>query len=399
MKHLTHLQQELQTLQARGLQRRLRTVQGACAPHLQIDGRPILAFASNDYLGLAAHPALAAALHEGTDLYGVGAGASHLISGHSEAHALLEQDLAAFLAPHIPHARAIYFGSGYLANLATLTALVQAYPAGESTIFSADLNHASIIDATRLSRAKVEIYPHQDMSLLARLLASSDSKQKIVVTDSVFSMDGTLADLPQLLAMCEQHEAWLVVDDAHGFACLGANGRGALEHFQLHSPHLLYMGTLGKAAGVAGAFVAGEQNVIEWLTQRARSYIYTTASPPALAHALRASLRLIAGEEGHARRAHLKHLIAHWQQGLQLQTWRKLPSECAIQPLLIGANQATVDAAQRLYAQGLWVPAIRPPTVPVGTARLRVSLSAAHSLDDVQRLLDALQAAEWQEAA
>lgn len=394
MKLLAQLDEQLTLLQQRGLQRRLRIGSTPCGPQMQVEGRSILAFASNDYLGLAAHPQVMAAMREGVELYGAGSGASHLISGHSKAHAALEAALAEFLTPHIVQARALYFGSGYLANVGLLTALVAAQPTGATTIFSADLNHASIIDGCRLSRAKTEIYAHQDMAQLARLLSESAAEQKIVVTDSVFSMDGTLADLTSMLALCEQHHAWLVIDDAHGFGCLGADGAGVLQHFDLYSPHLIYMGTLGKAAGVGGAFIAAHQSVCEWLLQRARPYIYTTASPPAMAHALLTSLRIIASAEGRSRRAHLASLIAQWQSDLHLQQWQRLASSTAIQPISIGDNQSAVDAAQALYAQGLWVPAIRPPTVPVGTARLRVSLSAAHSCEQVARLISGVQAVE-----
>jgi 8-amino-7-oxononanoate synthase len=394
VKLLAHLDEQLALLQQRGLQRRLRIGSSACGPHMQVDGRSIVAFASNDYLGLAAHPRVMAAMREGVELYGAGAGASHLISGHSKAHAALESALAEFLTAHITQARALYFGSGYLANIGVLTALVAAHPVEETTIFSADLNHASIIDGCRLSRATTKLYAHQDMAQLARLLSESTATQKIVVTDSVFSMDGTLADLPSMLALCEQHQAWLVIDDAHGFGCLGADGAGVLQHFGLSSPHLIYMGTLGKAAGVGGAFIAAHQSVCEWLLQRARSYIYTTASPPAMAHALLTSLYLIASEEGRQRRTHLASLIAQWHKDLHLQQWQRMPSHTAIQPILLGDNQTAVAAAQALYAQGLWVPAIRPPTVPAGTARLRVSLSAAHSHEQVAHLIARLQVLE-----
>lgn len=394
MKLLARYTAQLQALQAQGLQRRLRQVDSPCAPQVTVDGRQILAFASNDYLGLANHPQIIAALQRGAAEYGVGSGASHLISGHSTAHAQLELALAEFLAPHLPNPRALYFGSGYLANLAILSSLTAAFPVGASEIFSADLNHASIIDGCRLARAPLKVYPHDDLTSLAKLLAESRAEQKIVVTDSVFSMDGTLAPIPQLLALCQQYDAWLVLDDAHGFGCLGADGRGALQHFDLRSPHLIYMGTLGKAAGVGGAFVAADAELVEWMLQRGRSYIYTTASSPALAHALLTSLALIAGEEGRQRRAHLTHLIQYWQQNASFQRWQKLASDVAIQPVILGDNQSTLDAAQSLYAQGLWVPAIRPPTVPIGTARLRISLSAAHSQQEMIRLIQALQDTE-----
>jgi 8-amino-7-oxononanoate synthase len=296
MKLLARLDQDLKSLDALGLRRSRRTVDTPCSPHVQVDGRPMLAFCSNDYLGLAAHPAIIAALREGAERYGAGSGASHLISGHSRAHALLEERLAEFAAPHLESARALYFGNGYMANLALLTALTDR----GSAVFSESLNHASLIDGARLSRAAVQIYPHGDIGALGNMLAASKATSKMVVTDSVFSMDGEIAPLPQLLALCEQHGAWLVVDDAHGFGVLGARGRGVLEHFNLRSPYLIYMGTLGKAAGVGGAFVAAHETVIESLVQRARSYIYTTAAPPALAHALLTSVDLIAGSDGAA---------------------------------------------------------------------------------------------------
>lgn len=389
------LENNLQQLDQQALRRRRRVAETPCAPRVQVDGRKMLAFCSNDYLGLASHPRLVEALREGASLYGVGSGASHLISGHTRSHAVLEERLAEFIAPNMEAARALYFCTGYMANLAVLTAL--ATPGAE--IFSEALNHASIIDGARLSRATVHVYPHADLESLAALLNASSAPTKIVVTDSVFSMDGDLAALPALLALCERHGAWLVVDDAHGFGVLGENGRGALEHFNLRSPNLVYMGTLSKAAGVGGAFVAAHASVIEWLVQRARSYIYTTAAAPALAHALLTSLDIIAGAEGRQRRAHLQSLIAQLRAGLKLQRWQLAQSDTAIQPLIIGANDESMRAAAALFEQGLWVPAIRPPTVPVGTARLRVTLSAAHTEQDVAQVTAALNALELEKAA
>jgi 8-amino-7-oxononanoate synthase len=351
----------------------------------------MLAFCSNDYLGLAAHPKVVAALREGASLYGAGSGASHLVSGHSRAHALLEARLAAFEAPHLPDARALYFCTGYMANLAVLTALGSS---ADAMIFSEALNHASLIDGARLARAGVTVYPHGDVAALAEKLAASDAPTKIVVTDSVFSMDGNLAPLPELLALCERHGAWLVVDDAHGFGVLGAHGRGALEHFGLRSPNLVYVGTLGKAAGVGGAFIAAHASVIELMIQRARPYIYTTAAAPALAHALLASLDIIEGEEGAQRRAHLARLVALFDDALRLRRWQRLASHTAIQPIVIGANDEALRAASRLHEQGLWVPAIRPPTVAAGTARLRVTLCAAHTEDEVAQLAATLNRLE-----
>ena len=392
MQLIAQLDQQLQTLEQHSLIRRRRVAETPCAPRVTVDGRALLAFCSNDYLGLANHPRLIAALQEGAALYGVGSGASHLISGHSRAHAQLEERLAEFVSPHLESARALYFCTGYMANLAVLSALTAGDP--DSEIFSEAINHASLIDGARLARAAIKVYPHADLEALSALLAASNASTKLVVTDSVFSMDGDLAPLPQLLALCEQHGAWLVVDDAHGFGTLGTNGRGALEHFDLQSPYLVYVGTLGKAAGVGGAFVAAHASVIETLIQKARPYIYTTAAAPALAHALLTSIDLIAGAEGIARRAHLQDLLAQMDKDLRLTRWQRLPSNTAIQPIVIGSNAEALQMAAALLEQGLWVPAIRPPTVPENTARLRVTLSAAHSAQEVAQLISALNQLE-----
>jgi len=381
----------LDELASHSLTRQRRTAETPCAPRQVVDGRDMLAFCSNDYMGLAAHPRVVEALREGAALYGAGSGASHLVSGHSRAHALLEERLAAFEAPHLESSRALYFCTGYMANLAVLTALGST---PDAMIFSEALNHASLIDGARLARAGVTVYPHGDVAALEAQLCASKAATKIVVTDSVFSMDGDLAPLPQLLALCERHGAWLVVDDAHGFGVLGEHGRGALEHFGLRSPHLVYIGTLGKAAGVGGAFIAAHEDVIELMIQRARPYIYTTAAAPALAHALLASVDIIEGEEGAARRAHLRKLIAQLDDGLRLERWQRPASTTAIQPIIIGANDEAMAVAARLHEQGLWVPAIRPPTVAPGTARLRVTLSAAHTEQDVAQLTAALNQLE-----
>jgi 8-amino-7-oxononanoate synthase len=385
------IDRQLDALAAQGLKRQRRTADTACAPYQTVDGRSLLAFCANDYLGLAAHPAIVAALQEGAALYGAGSGASHLVSGHGRAHAVFEERAAAFMAPHIPNVRALYLCTGYMANLAVLSALGSDK---DAMIFSEALNHASLIDGARLARAGVTVYGHGDVAMLASQLAASTAATKIVVTDSVFSMDGDLAPLPALLALCEQYGAWLVVDDAHGFGVLGEHGRGALEHFGLQSPHLVYVGTLGKAAGVGGAFIAAHASVIELLVQRARPYIYTTAAPPALAHALLTSLEIIGGDEGKARRTHLGRLIAQFDASLPLQRWHRPKSTTPIQPIIIGGNDEAMGASASLHAQGLWVPAIRPPTVPANTARLRVTLSAAHLDTDVARLAAALTSLE-----
>lgn len=386
MQLLDSLEQALADLAARGLTRRRRTIDSPCAAHMIVDGRDMIGFASNDYLGLAAHPQLVAAIAEGAQRYGAGSGGSHLLGGHSRAHAQLEDDLAAFAGGFVDAPRALYFSTGYMANLAVLTAL-----AGRgTTLFSDALNHASLIDGARLSRADVQIYPHADVEALSAMLDASDAQTKLIVTDSVFSMDGDVAPLAPLLALAERHGAWLVVDDAHGFGVLGPQGRGAVAQAALRSPHLVCVGTLGKAAGVSGAFVAAHTTVIEWLVQRARPYIFTTASAPAVAHAVSASLKIIAGDEGDERRAHLHALIERTRALLKETCWLPVDSHTAVQPLIIGANDATLDMAAALDREGLWVPAIRPPTVPAGTSRLRISLSAGHSHDDLDRLEAAL---------
>ena len=392
MELLNKLKTQLQGLEERSLIRKRRIVETPCGPRVTVAGRELLAFCSNDYLGLAGHPALATALQEGAAKYGVGSGASHLISGHSRAHADLEERLAAFVGAHLESPRALYFCTGYMANLAVVTGLVAGDK--EAEIFSESLNHASLIDGARLSRSSVKVYPHADLAALTTMLQASTAATKVVVTDSVFSMDGDLAPLPELLALCEQYGAWLVVDDAHGFGVLGENGHGALEHFNLRSPYLVYMGTLGKAAGVGGAFVAAHEVVIETLIQKARPYIFTTAGAPALSHALLASLDILEGAEGKARRTHLNKLVAQLDAGLQLERWQRLPSVTPIQPILIGDNAETMRVGAALYEQGLWVGAIRPPTVPLGTSRLRVTLSAGHTEAEVAQLIAALNALE-----
>ena len=371
----------LDELARAGLARRRRVVESSDGPHLTVEGRRYLAFCSNDYLGLAHDPRLIEAACRGAERYGVGAGASALISGHTSAHEALEARLARFVG--LP--RALHFGAGYLANLGLVAAL-----AGRGgTVFSDELNHACLIDGARLSRAEVRVYPHMDLAALGRMLERCETPEKLVATDAVFSMDGDLAPLPELLALCERHDAWLVVDDAHGFGVLGEGGRGALSHFGIASPRIAYMGTLGKAAGVHGAFVAGEEALIEWLVQRARTYVFTTASPPLLACALMASLELMEKEE--ARRVHLRALIGRLRQKLEDLPWRLRASDTPIQPLIVGDNRAALDLAEGLRSRGIWVPAIRPPTVPQGTARLRIALSAAHSVEHVDELAAALR--------
>lgn len=374
------LQSELNERAAQGLLRQRRTLDSPQSPHIVVDGTPYLSFCSNDYLGLANHPRLVAALQQGAAQYGAGAGAAHLVSGHSAAHHRLEQELAVFAGKPT----ALLFSTGYMANLG----VVQALAGKGDTVFADRLNHASLNDAMLLSRAEMKRYRHNDMAQLAALLEQTQAGRKLIITDAVFSMDGDLAPLPELLALCERHDAWLLVDDAHGFGVLGEQGRGSLAHCGIASERIIYMATLGKAAGVFGAFVAAEQVVINTLVNHARSYVYTTATPPALASAVLESLKLIG--QGDALREHLRGLIAQLRSGLQGLRWELMPSDTAIQPLLVGDNKAALALSEGLRERGIWVAVIRPPTVPQGTARLRITLSAAHSTEDVARLVEAM---------
>ena len=376
----TELAAELADRDVRGLRRVRRVLASPQRARVTVDGRDYVAFCSNDYLGLAADPRLAAAAREGIDRYGVGGGASHLILGHGTAHHELEEALAQFV--RLP--RALLFSTGYMANMGVVSALTGRGDA----VFADKLNHASLNDAALVSRAAFKRYAHNDLDALARLLATTTARRRLVVTDAVFSMDGDIAPVAALLELCERHDAYLFIDDAHGFGVLGEAGRGTLEHFGITSDRIIYMATLGKAAGVAGAFVAGDETQIETLIQNARTYIYTTATPPLLAHALLASLQIIAQEEW--RRERLRALIAQLRDGLAASPWQLMPSETPIQPLLAGGNDAALALSARLAATGLLVPAIRPPTVPQGTARLRISLSADHEAADVARLIAAL---------
>jgi len=376
---------ELAEIKATGLTRRRRVLESTCGRIAAVDGKNVLNFASNDYLGLAGNAEIAQALAEGARQWGAGSGASHLVSGHLAPHEALENEIAAFTG----FPRALTFSTGYLANLAIIPTLA---PRG-SVIFSDKLNHASLIDAMQLAKAhgaETQRYAHCDMAALERLLTASDVEPKLIVSDAVFSMDGDLAPLPALYALAERYDAWLVIDDAHGFGVLGPHGKGSLAHFNLPChPRILLMGTLGKAAGVGGAFVAGSATAIEYLLQRARSYIFTTAAPPAMACALSKSLELI--RNGDPLRTSLMARIAQLRDALAGLPWALLPSLTAIQPLIVGDNEAAVALSGALWERGLWVPAIRPPTVPKGTARLRISVSAAHTEGDIERLVGSLK--------
>ncbi len=348
-----------------------------------VEGERYLNFCSNDYLGLASHPELRTAMVDAAQQWGVGSGASHLVCGHSDEHHQLERELAEFCGRE----RALVFSTGYMANLGAINALV-----GKGDAVLEDrLNHASLLDAGLLSGARFSRFQHNSLDSLRQQLehASQKAAKSLVVVDGVFSMDGDLAPLPEQAALVAEHNAWLMVDDAHGFGCLGANGAGVLEHYGLTQRDVpVLMGTLGKAVGSFGAFVAGSDALIETLIQMARSYIYTTALPPAVAAATRQSLRTIKAEPW--RREHLHRLIQRFRGGAQALGLQLMDSPTAIQPILIGRDELALHYSQTLRQRGFWVSAIRPPTVPEGSARLRVTLSAAHSDAQVDGLLQAL---------
>lgn len=381
---LDFLQADLEKRQASGLMRQRRLLDSPQAEHITANGQQFLSFCSNDYLGLANDAALVEALQQAAAEAGVGSGASNLITGHHRYHDQLEQALATFVGKPA----ALLFSTGYMANIGVISALM----GREDAVFSDKLNHACLNDGAFLSRASHHRFPHNDVAALEKLLQASQARHKLIAADAVFSMDGDIAPLAEYLELCERHDAYLYVDDAHGFGVLGPQGRGTLQHLGLQSPRLIMMGTLGKAAGVAGAFVAGERVVIEYLIQHANSYIYTTPAPPPLSAALLASLKEI--EQGEARRQQLFNMVALLKSRLSLSRWRLLPSDTAIQPLLVGDNHEALALSQYLQNRGILVPAIRPPTVPVNTARLRISLSAAHGEPDIQALVAALHEAE-----
>jgi 8-amino-7-oxononanoate synthase len=390
---LNALKLELDQRKTDGLLRQRRLLDSPQAEYIVANGKPYLSFCSNDYLGLANHPSLIAAMQAAAGDSGVGSGASNLITGHHRYHDELEKKLAKF----VDMPAALLFSTGYMANIGVLGALVGRGDA----IFADKLNHACLNDGGYYSLADFKRFAHNDVVALEKLLKSSPAKHKLIAVDAVFSMDGDIAPIPDYLRLCEQYDAYLYVDDAHGFGVLGEHGKGCLSHFQItenmpKSPRIIYMATLGKAAGVAGAFVAGEQVVIDYLVQKARSYVYSTPAPPALSATLIQSVTLI--EQGDDLRAHLQHLIATLKANLQLKTWALMPSDTAVQPLVIGSNHAAVSLSEYLQKLGILVPAIRPPTVPKNTARLRISLSAAHSEQDVIQLANALNHAELNHA-
>ena len=371
-------------LSARKQQQLYRTRQTLDGPQgvvVSIGGRDYLSFCSNDYLGLANHPQLIAAFKEGVDRFGVGSGAAHLITGHSYAHQALEEELAAFVG----RPRALLFSTGYMANLGVVTALT----GRGDEIFEDRLNHASLIDAAALSAAKLVRYPHNDMQALQQKLSASQARQRLIASDGVFSMDGDCARLVTMQALARQSDAWLLVDDAHGFGVLGEQGRGwCADQLGAGADNVVLMATLGKALGTGGAFVAGSEALVETLIQQARTFIYTTAAPPALAWATRAALRLV--QEGGDMRERLLRNIDYFRRGAAELDVPLMASETAIQPVVVGAAGPAMALSAALRQRGLLVTAIRPPTVPQGASRLRVTLSASHSLEQLDRLLGAL---------
>lgn len=378
------LRRDLDQRKAQQLYRTRRISESPQGPVMRIDGVELLSFCSNDYLGLADHPLVVKALQEGAQRWGVGSGAAHLVNGHSAAHHALEEELAEFVG----YSRALLFSTGYMANLGVLGALL-----GHSDrVFEDRFNHASLLDAARYSGARLVRYAHGDMNDLRSRLDGSGHCERLLATDGVFSMDGDIAPLPALAAIARQAQGWLLVDDAHGLGVLGAQGRGSIEYCALpDTDRPILMGTLGKAFGTFGAFVAADEDLVETLIQRARTYVYTTALPAALAEATRASLRLVRDEAW--RRDKLRALIARFRGGAEQLGLQVMDSATPIQPLLVGEAAAAVRLSERLRLRGMLVPAIRPPTVPDGTARLRITLSAAHDEVQVDRLLDALDEA------
>lgn len=377
------LDAELKQRRNAGLYRKRRISYSQQGPEMEIDDRPVVTFCSNDYLGLSNHPTINAVFRKGIDRWGTGSGAAHLISGHSAAHHALEEELADFTGRE----RALLFSTGYMANLGVASAMLSRSDA----IFEDRLNHASLLDAGPLCGARFHRYRHADFAdLAARVATSRIDGEKLVATDGVFSMDGDIAPLSELAATCRQLDAWLMVDDAHGLGVIGDGGKGSLAVHNLSPTEVpILMGTLGKAFGTFGAFVAGSEALIETLIQQARTYIYTTAPPPALAEATRASLQIVQREQW--RRDYLQQLIRQFktfaaQLGLPL-----MESNTPIQPLLVGDSARAVELSEALLLRGILVSAIRPPTVPPNSARLRITLSAAHSEKHLHQLMCALE--------
>ena len=379
------LQSALNERREQNLYRMRKVIDSAQGAEVIVDGKRYLNFCNNDYLGLANHPDIVSAFKNAADEFGVGSGASHLVCGHSALHHRLEEQLAEFTG----RPRALLFSTGYMANLGVINALL----GNGDHIFEDKLNHASLLDAGLLSGARFQRFLHNDIdnleTRLARTQADEGDGRKLIAVDGVFSMDGDCAPLPELAQLAQKHNAWLMVDDAHGIGVLGKNGGGCAEHFGLDINQLpILMGTLGKAFGTFGAFVAGSEALIETLIQFSRTYIYTTALPPAVAAATSKSLEIVQRETW--RREHLQDLIAQFRRGAEQIGLRLFSSNTAIQPLLIGAADEAMRWSDALAERGFWISAIRPPTVPANSSRLRITLSAAHSEKQIEQLLDAL---------
>ncbi len=373
---------QLQQLRAQHLYRSRRLLEGPQGAQIRVDGRDMLAFCSNDYLGLANHPRIIQALQTAAQRYGVGSGAAHLVNGHSREHQALEEELADFTG----RPRALLFSTGYMANLGVIAALL----GRGDRVYEDRLNHASLLDGGLLSGARSLRYAHADAQALEQRLAGGHTGQILVATDGVFSMDGDLAPLPELALVAQKHKAWLLVDDAHGLGVLGREGRGSVDEMGLSlSETPILMGTLGKALGTAGAFVAGSEELIETLIQKARTYIFTTATPPAVAAATRVSLQLVRTESW--RRERLQALVQRFRNGAQQLGLSLMNSQTPIQPLLIGEAAQALAMSRTLEERGLLISAIRPPRVPAGTSRLRITFSANHSEEHIDHLLDALE--------
>lgn len=370
---------------AAGRYRQPRLRLGEQGVNVQVDGKAMLSFCSNDYLGLAAHPDIKQAFKQAIDKEGVGSGAAHLLTGHSYYHQALEEALADFTGQQ----RVLLFSTGYMANLGVIDGLLGR---GDAVIQD-KLNHASLLDGGRLTEAEQLRFPHADMALLhKRLHNAASAKHRMIVSDGVFSMDGDIAPLPDIMALADQHHAAVLIDDAHGFGVIGQGGRGTVSHFNIKADKApILVGTLGKAFGTGGAFVAADETVIDTLVQQARSYVYTTAQPPAVAAATLASLKLVENEDW--RRQHLQTLIKQFRQGAEQLGLDLMPSQTAIQPVVIGEDKKALAIGTSLEQQGILVGVIRPPTVPKHTARLRITFSAAHSDKDVDKLLIALEQA------
>ncbi|MFK5984383.1 MAG: 8-amino-7-oxononanoate synthase [Pseudomonadota bacterium] len=378
----SHLDNQLLLQKNSQRYRQRKIVETAQDVVIKMNGKKYLNFCSNDYLGLANHPRLIKRQKQALDTYGCGSGASHLVCGHSSAHHALEEDLADFMGTE----SVLLFSSGYMANLGILNSILTRHDA----VFEDRLNHASLIDAGLFTHAKMKRYAHVDMAVLEQQLQVSKSPNKLIISDAVFSMDGNIAPIADLIQLSEKNSAGLMLDDAHGFGVLGEQGRGSIEHFNLKTEQVdIYMATLGKAMGVSGAFVAGNKVLIETLIQFSRTYTYTTAMPAVLAETLRESLLLLQQESW--RRDKLKQLIAYFKSSAAQLGICLSDSPTAIQPIMIGDNQTTINLAKDLMQQGIYVAAIRPPSVPEDTARLRITLSANHQQYDIDRLLSTLK--------